>query len=202
MIPAGRRPSGRRATGRRAALGSLGAVGTAAATALVLAGGAPPADAASASCSTPAPRATGAGSAAAAVQRIGRAAGTRTSRAPRMTSPSSRPPTRRITDDIVRCGSGRKAGSGDRVRLRYSMVVWGGSKKIVDGTWGATPDSATFPLTKDALITGFYAGVRGMRVGNRRVIVVPPSQGYGRSGTSGVPKNATLIFVVDLVKVS
>ncbi|WP_051472291.1 FKBP-type peptidyl-prolyl cis-trans isomerase [Patulibacter minatonensis] len=202
MSRAGRRPEVRRSSGRGSALGAAAAVATATGTALVLAGGAAPAGAASASCTTPAPRASGAGSAAAAVKRIGRAAGTRTSKAPRMTSPSSRPPTRRITDDIVRCASGARAGSGDTVQLRYSMVVWGGSKKLVDSSWRQTPNSTTFPLTKSALIKGFYAGVRGMRVGGRRVIVVPPSQGYGGAGTSGVPKNATLIFVVDLVKVS
>jgi FKBP-type peptidyl-prolyl cis-trans isomerase len=160
--------------------------------------GTPVAAAAGTACSAPAPKAKGAGSAAPAVKRLVRGAGTKTSRRPRIDSPTTRPPRRLVRDDVVRCGGGPAAKVGDTVKVRYSLVVWGGRDRVVDTTWGRG-GSIALPLERDALIDGWIEGIPGMRVGGRRVLVVPPGKGYGAAGTAGVPRNATLIFVVDLV---
>lgn len=159
--------------------------------------GVPAASAAGSACSTPAPAAKGAGSAAAAVRRLVRRAGTKTSRRPRIDSPTGRPPRRLVRPDVVRC-SGAAAKVGDTVKVRYSLVVWGGRDKVVDTTWGRGGE-ISLPLQRGALIDGWIEGIPGMRVGGRRVLVVPPGKGYGSAGSRSVPKNATLIFVVDLV---
>jgi FKBP-type peptidyl-prolyl cis-trans isomerase len=86
---------------------------------------------------------------------------------------------------------------GDTVTVRYSLVVWGGRDRVVDTTWGRSA-AVALPLDGRTLIDGWVEGVPGMRVGGRRVVVVPPDKGYGARGTAGVPKNATLIFVIDL----
>jgi peptidylprolyl isomerase len=39
-------------------------------------------------------------------------------------------------------------------------------------------------------------------VGGRRLVVIPPSLGYGASGSGSIKPNETLIFVVDLLAVS
>ncbi|TXS22866.1 FKBP-type peptidyl-prolyl cis-trans isomerase, partial [Streptomyces sp. adm13(2018)] len=45
--------------------------------------------------------------------------------------------------------------------------------------------------------------IRGMRVGGRREIVVPPRLGYGdRSPSPLIPAGSTLVFVVDLLTVA
>jgi FKBP-type peptidyl-prolyl cis-trans isomerase len=42
-----------------------------------------------------------------------------------------------------------------------------------------------------------------MRVGGRRELVIPPSLGYGdESPGTGIAKNDTLVFVIDLLKVT
>ena len=42
-----------------------------------------------------------------------------------------------------------------------------------------------------------------MKEGGRRLLVIPPDLGYGASGAgASIGPNETLIFVVDLVKVS
>jgi peptidylprolyl isomerase len=42
-----------------------------------------------------------------------------------------------------------------------------------------------------------------MRVGGRRELVIPPSLGYGdKSPGTGIAKNDTLVFVIDLLKVT
>ncbi|WP_208621633.1 FKBP-type peptidyl-prolyl cis-trans isomerase, partial [Streptomyces recifensis] len=44
--------------------------------------------------------------------------------------------------------------------------------------------------------------VKGMRVGGRREIIVPPRLGYGnQSPTPSIPAGSTLVFVVDLLDV-
>ncbi|GAA4730996.1 FKBP-type peptidyl-prolyl cis-trans isomerase [Actinomycetospora chibensis] len=42
-----------------------------------------------------------------------------------------------------------------------------------------------FPLK--GVIVGFELGISGMREGGRRVLVVPPRQGYGARGVPPVP---------------
>ena len=60
-----------------------------------------------------------------------------------------------------------------------------------------------FTLGAGEVIKGWDQGVAGMRVGGRRRLVIPPTLGYGAGGTPDgqIPRNATLIFVVDLLKV-
>jgi peptidylprolyl isomerase len=106
-----------------------------------------------------------------------------------------------VKDDVVDC-RGAGARVGDTVEVRYRLVLWGGSTKRVDDSWARRPTTASFALERGSLIEGWIEGIPGMTVGSRRLLVVPPSQGYGRQGTSGVPPNSTLVFVVDLVRIT
>jgi len=49
-----------------------------------------------------------------------------------------------------------------------------------------------------AVIAGFDEGLKGMRAGGRRQLIIPPSLGYGAQATNGLPANSILVFVVDL----
>lgn len=120
-----------------------------------------------------------------------------------MKSPGGRPPTRLIQDDRVSC-SGARARTGGTVEVRYTIHLWRGGRAAVDSSWDRRPTTTSFRLTKGELIDGWVEGIRGMRVGSRRVLVIPPSKAYGRTGTpdGSIPGGATLISVVDLVGVS
>ncbi|MEK8029845.1 FKBP-type peptidyl-prolyl cis-trans isomerase [Ideonella sp. DXS29W] len=107
-----------------------------------------------------------------------------------------------ITDVVV--GSGAEAQEGQSVTVHYTGWLHDASK--ADGR-GLKFDSSKdrndpfeFDLGAGMVIRGWDEGVQGMKVGGKRMLVIPPHLGYGRRGAGGViPPNATLVFEVELL---
>jgi peptidylprolyl isomerase len=94
--------------------------------------------------------------------------------------------------DLV-CGDGVPAGTGDLVEIELS-----GSLDTGRRLRGAR--SFRFTIGSGQVIAGLEQGVAGMRVGGRRVLVVPPELAFGRGGLRGeVPGGATLELMVQLL---
>jgi hypothetical protein len=105
-----------------------------------------------------------------------------------------------VADVVV--GTGAPACSGASLTVRYVGALADGGRQF-DASWDRGKDS-TFPFTLGAgdVIPGWDRGLVGMREGGRRQLTIPAEQGYGASGyPPDIPGGATLVFVVDLVKV-
>jgi len=102
--------------------------------------------------------------------------------------------------DVV-VGTGAVAKAGDSVDVRYVGVLFADGKEF-DSSWKRGNKPFTFTLGQGAVIKGWDDGVAGMKVGGRRVLVIPAEQAYGAQGQPPtIPANAPLVFVVDLKKV-
>lgn len=123
---------------------------------------------------------------------------------PKVTSKSGNTPSQLEVKDLV-TGDGAAANPTANVTVQYVGVRYQDGKQF-DASWdhgGAT----SFPLT--GVVPGFTQGIGGngqvapMKVGGRRIMILPAALGYGASGTQdgSIPPNTPLVFVVDLVGV-
>ena len=104
-----------------------------------------------------------------------------------------------ITDLVV--GDGAEAAAGSNVSVHYVGVAHSTGEEF-DASYNRG-DALNFRLGIGQVIQGWDTGVQGMKVGGRRRLVIPPHLGYGDRGAGGAIKpGETLIFVVDLLKVS
>lgn len=97
-------------------------------------------------------------------------------------------------------GTGDEARAGQRVTVHYTGWLTNGQK--FDSSRDRN-DPFQFGLGQRQVIAGWDQGVAGMRVGGQRRLIIPPDLGYGARGAPGaIPPNATLIFDVELLRVS
>jgi peptidylprolyl isomerase len=121
--------------------------------------------------------------------------------APTVTVPSGNPPTGLESADLI-VGTGAEAAAGDQVTVQYVLATYSAGKAI-QSSWTSQP--FTFTLGQGQVIPGWDQGVPGMHEGGRRELIIPPSLGYGANppqGAAGIAANDTLVFVIDLLKVS
>lgn len=102
-----------------------------------------------------------------------------------------------IYEDL-KVGDGAVAKNGDTVSVNYTGWLEDGTKFDSSIDRGQTFD---FILGARQVITGWDEGVVGMRVNGTRLLVIPPSLGYGATANGPIPANSTLIFEVQLVAI-
>lgn len=114
-----------------------------------------------------------------------------------------------VADDGKLQSTDLTVGTGDLVTatstVRAQMVAFLlSSGKEFYSTWESQAGAETLVLGGGSLIKGVDEGLVGMKVGGRRMLVVPASMGYGDKGAGdgAIPPNAALVYVVDVIGIT
>lgn len=100
--------------------------------------------------------------------------------------------------DVI-AGTGVTADSGKVANVFYAGWLANGRQFDSNRESGST---FGFTVGTGQVIRGWDEGVKGMRVGTRRRLVIPPSLGYGARSQQRIPAGSVLVFEVDLVSVT
>lgn len=99
----------------------------------------------------------------------------------------------------LQVGSGAAPTKGQKVTVHYTGWLTNG-KRFDSSKIRNRPFS--FEIGRRKVIRGWDEGVLTMKVGGVRQLKIPPALGYGAVGSPPViPKNATLVFEVELLDV-
>lgn len=105
-----------------------------------------------------------------------------------------------ITIIEIQPGSGVEAVKGRMVRINYTG--WVTKTQVMFDYRDEHTGALAFRLGEGKIIKGLELGVYGMKVGERRRIIVPPRLGHGSQPTTLVPANSQLTYDVELVAVA
>ncbi|TGK93140.1 FKBP-type peptidyl-prolyl cis-trans isomerase [Leptospira levettii] len=101
-----------------------------------------------------------------------------------------------IIDLVI--GKGDEAFSGSYVTVHYVGKLQNGTK------FDSSRDRNRpfeFNLGAGEVVKGWDKGIKGMRVGGKRKLIIPPELGYGSKRVGNIPPDSTLIFEVELLKI-
>jgi len=118
-------------------------------------------------------------------------------------NPPPGPPEYSQTDLVV--GSGATPKAGDLITVNYTGWLYDPSKpdkkgKQFDSSIGREPFS--FTLRAGQVIQGWDIGFEGMKLGGKRLLILPPHLGYGADGVPGsIPPNSALVFEIQLLDI-
>ncbi|MEU9624650.1 FKBP-type peptidyl-prolyl cis-trans isomerase [Streptomyces sp. NPDC087228] len=107
-------------------------------------------------------------------------------------------PPKELKTRVVSEGDGATLKNGDAIQVNYLGQAWDSDKPFDNSFDRKQP----FDLTLGAgmVIQGWDKGLVGKKVGSRVELVIPPELGYGAQGQGDIKPNATLVFVVDVLK--
>ncbi len=98
----------------------------------------------------------------------------------------------------IEIGSGIAAADNDRLAVNYKGHLENGTE--FDNSY-KRGEPWEFNLGQGEVIRGWDKGLRGMKVGGKRRLVIPPEMGYGGEDKGLIPPNSTLIFEIELVEI-
>ncbi|GAG28866.1 unnamed protein product, partial [marine sediment metagenome] len=98
----------------------------------------------------------------------------------------------------LKVGDGRTPGPASEVSTHYTGWLLNGTKFDSSVDRG---EPFSFPLT-GGVIEGWIEGVRSMKVGGKRKLIIPPHLGYAQEGRPPkIPPGSTLVFDIELLEI-
>lgn len=96
-------------------------------------------------------------------------------------------------------GEGEGLAKGQHAKVRYLGLLLDGTQ--FDSNLGKPDPFLVENVGSARVIKGWNLGLIGMKVGEKRRLVVPPDLGYGARGSASIPANSTLVFDVILEEI-
>ena len=118
-------------------------------------------------------------------------------------------------------GTGAAVKSGNQVRVKYVGKFLSSGAHPASSGYPASPGDPRYPqgvifdnsadnqticgcvvfTAGSGLTAGFNEGLLLMRVGDRKLLLVPSRLAYGPNGTTGIPPDAALLFDVEVLAI-
>jgi FKBP-type peptidyl-prolyl cis-trans isomerase len=101
--------------------------------------------------------------------------------------------------ETIEEGTGEVSKNGDTLVVHYTG-------RLLDGTvFDSSVERGTpfeFVLGEGMVIQGWEEGMKGMQTGEKRILTIPSSMGYGETGSPpAIPGGAGLEFEVELLEI-
>jgi peptidylprolyl isomerase len=120
---------------------------------------------------------------------------------PTIAIPKSNPPAKLVKTTLVQ-GTGAPVKAGQSIVVRYVASIWR-TGQVFNDNWPTTamPTAPPNVFQLGKLIPAWNTGLVGVPVGSRVMLVVPPAEGYGKTGQKsvGITGTDTLVFVIDIL---
>jgi FKBP-type peptidyl-prolyl cis-trans isomerase len=119
-------------------------------------------------------------------------------KSPTITIPKTAIPKTLQVQTLIK-GTGAVVKKGQLLTVQYTGENWR-TKSVFDSSYSRSLPSG-FVIGEGQVIPGWDKGLVGQTVGSRVLLVIPPADGYGSSGSSqaGILGTDTLVFVVDII---
>ena len=117
--------------------------------------------------------------------------------APVVNIPSQKAGSKLAVQTVVH-GSGQPLTKSEAFIGNYAIYLWSGtSHKLLQSTF----KTGSPTLFSGQLLPGLETALVGQKMGSRVVAVIPPAQGFGKSGDpqAGIKGTDDLVFVVDVL---
>ncbi|GAA2232109.1 FKBP-type peptidyl-prolyl cis-trans isomerase [Streptomyces amakusaensis] len=107
-------------------------------------------------------------------------------------------PPKKLKVEVISAGKGAVLKKGDQAQVNYLGQEWDENKPFDNSFDRGQPFDVA--IGGQGVIQGWQEALKGQKVGSRLEVSIPPDLGYGAQGQGDIKANATLVFVMDIVK--